>query len=203
MKTPATDQTSAMDIMTFEEGDPNENPWVAGKPKREEISLEPYSAEWKKVFESQKDMITQALDETALTIEHVGSTAVPGLMAKPVIDIDLIIKDPNQEKTYVPALAEMGYSLTVRERSWYQHRMLRLECPRVNLHVFGRACPEYFRHLLFRDWLRENPADRQLYADAKRIAGIGVNTAHDYNQHKQGVVREIYQKIFVANGWAR
>ena len=188
--------------MTFEEGDPNENPWVAGKPKREDISLEPHSVAWARVFESQKSMITRVLGETARVIEHVGSTAVPGLLAKPVIDIDLIVKDPNEENTYVPALVGAGYVLTVREPSWYQHRMLRLEEPRVNLHVFGPGCPEHIRHLLFRDWLREHPADRQRYAAAKLGARVGVNTADDYNQHKQAVVREIYQKIFVAHGWA-
>ena len=189
--------------MTFEEGDPNENPWVAGKPKREDISLEPYSADWVRIFESQRDIITQILGRAALVIEHVGSTAVPGLLAKPVVDIDLIVKDPNEENIYIPALVEAGYGLTVRESSWYQHRMLRLKQPRVNLHVFGLGCPEHIRHLLFRDWLRGHPADRKLYADAKMGASVGANTAHCYNQRKQAVVREIYQKIFAAHGWAR
>jgi len=202
METPSTVQISALAITTFEEGDPDENPWIAGKPKWEEISLEPYSAEWTRIFESQRDMITQMLGETALTIEHVGSTAVSDLLAKPVIDIDLIVKEPSEENTYVPALARAGYDLTVREPSWYQHRMLRLEQPRVNLHVFGPGCPEHIRHILFRDWLREHPVDRKLYTDAKVEASVGVNTARDYNQHKQTMVREIYQRIFTAHGWA-
>lgn len=193
----------AVAIMTFEEGDPNENPWVAGKPKREDIFLEPHSAAWVSVFESQKNMIARVLGETALVIAHVGSTAVPDLLAKPVIDIDLIVNDPNEENTYVPALLEAGYRLTVREPSWYQHRMLRLEQPRVNVHAFGPGCPEHIRHLLFRDWLREHPADRQLYAKAKLEASVGAATADDYNRHKQSVVRKIYQEIFAARGWTQ
>lgn len=201
MKASIADQLNAMEIMTFEEGDPNENPWVAGKPKQEDISVEPYSPQWEASFESQRDKIAHALGETAVAIEHVGSTAVLGLPAKPVIDIDLIVSDPNEEQAYVPALTRVGYELTVRERSWYQHRMLRLEHPRVNLHVFGPDCPEHTRHRLFRDWLREHADDRQLYADAKLAAKHGVSTAHDYNKNKQEVVRNIYQRIFISNGW--
>lgn len=201
MKTPIDDHLNAIEIMTFEEGDPNENPWVAGKPKQEDISVEPYFPQWEASFESQRDKIAHALGETALAIEHVGSTAVLGLPAKPVIDIDLIVSDPNEEEAYVPALTRVGYELTVRERSWYQHRMLRLALPRVNLHVFGPDCPEHVRHRLFRDWLREHPDDRELYARAKLAAKSGADTAQEYNQNKQAVVREIYRKIFVSHGW--
>lgn len=136
-----------------------------------------------------------------LEIEHVGSTAVPDLPAKPVIDIDLIVPDPEREEQYVPALQALGYDLTIRERSWYQHRMLRREEPRVNLHVFGPACPEHARHVLFRDWLRQQPADRKRYAEAKMLAKDGVDTAHDYNRRKQDVVLDIYQAIFKSRGW--
>ncbi|ENQ7718336.1 GrpB family protein [Bombella apis] len=201
MNEPITDQLNAIEIMTFEDGDPNENPWVADKPKQEDISVEPYSPEWVAVFKSQREKIAHALGEAALAIEHVGSTAVLGLPAKPVIDIDLIVNDPNEEEAYIPALTRVGYELTVRERSWYQHRMLRLEHPRVNLHVFGPNCPEHIRHRLFRDWLREHSDDRQLYTDAKIAAKHDVNTAHDYNKNKQEAVRHIYQRIFISNGW--
>lgn len=200
MTAPVADPWNAREIMTFKEGDPHENPWVAGKPKAEDISVEPHSPQWATLFGSQRDSIAQALGGAALAIEHVGSTAVSGLPAKPVIDIDLIVNDPAEE-TYIPALAGIGYELTVRERSWYQHRMLRLEHPRVNLHVFGPDCPEHIRHRLFRDWLRDHSEDRQLYADAKWAAQDGVKTADEYNRKKQDVVRQIYQRIFVSKAW--
>jgi GrpB-like predicted nucleotidyltransferase (UPF0157 family) len=188
-------------IVTFEEGDPDENPWVKGKPKREKIEVEEYDPLWAKQFELRRAEIEAVLPEVALSIEHVGSTAVPGLPAKPVIDIDLIVADPEQEQEYVPALTAIGYDLTVRERSWYQHRMLRHDNPRVNLHVFGPGCPEHVRHILFRDWLRERPADRQRYADAKMLAKVGATTEPDYNLRKQDVVRDIYRDIFMHQGW--
>jgi GrpB-like predicted nucleotidyltransferase (UPF0157 family) len=117
MKASIADQLNAIEIMTFDEGDPNENPWVTGEPKQENISVEPFSVEWKAVFDAQREKIVHALGGAALAVEHVGSTAVMGLPAKPVIDIDVIVRNPNEEETYLPALAEAGYQLTVRERS--------------------------------------------------------------------------------------
>lgn len=187
--------------MTFEEGDPDENPWVSGKPKQETISVEPFTSEWSVQFAEERAKISQVLGENAHTIEHVGSTAVEGLPAKPVMDIDLIVKDPGQEESYVPALSLLGYELTVREPSWYSHRMLRREKPRVNLHVFGLDSPEHTRHILFRDWLRNHPEDRQYYAQAKLVSALDVKTVSEYNAKKQDAVRRIYRKIFTSRGW--
>jgi GrpB-like predicted nucleotidyltransferase (UPF0157 family) len=188
-------------IITFKIGDPAEDPWISGRPKIEGIYIEEYSPEWPRLFEPSKCLIAKALPEVALNIEHVGSTAVPGLFAKPVIDIDLIVGDPDREEDYVPALYAFGYVLTVRERSWYQHRMLRLDIPRANLHVFGPDCPEHIRHVLFRDWLCGHPEDRARYADVKLKAKDGVDNVRDYNLRKQAVVREIYRRIFQHRGW--
>lgn len=187
-------------ITTFEDGDPNENPWVAGQPKEELIEVQAYDANWPVLYQRLSQDILGALGNKALTIAHVGSTAVVGLPAKPVIDIDVLVADPEQEEDYVPALEALGYALSIRERSWYQHRMLRQEEPRVNLHVFGPDCPEHIRHILFRDWLGTHPEDLQRYADAKTQAKEGVNNVRDYNQRKQAVVRDIYRKIFESQG---
>jgi GrpB-like predicted nucleotidyltransferase (UPF0157 family) len=199
MKQPEINPT---DIITFEDGDPAENPWViAGEPRTEEIKIEAYSLEWPKLFGTSKSLIDKALSGVALNIEHIGSTAVPRLSAKPVIDIDLIVNDPDRDEDYVPVLSAIGYVLTVRERSWYRHRMLWHDAPRVNLHVFGPSCPEHIRHVLFRDWLRDHPDDQARYAEVKLKAKIGVDNGQDYNRNKQAVVREIYQRIFEHRGW--
>lgn len=187
-------------IITFEDGDPNENPWVAGQPKAELIEVQAYDANWPVLYQRLSQDILEALGDKALTIAHVGSTAVIGLPAKPVIDIDVLVADPEQEEDYVPALEALGYELSIRERSWYQHRMLRQEDPRVNLHVFGPDCSEHIRHILFRDWLSTHPEDLQRYADAKTQAKEGVSNVRDYNQRKQAVVRDIYRKIFESQG---
>jgi len=92
-------------ITTFDDSDPAENPWVSGAPPVEAIEIAAYSPEWPVLFETSKQLIARALPGVALNIEHVGSTAVPNLAAKPIIDVDLIVDDPTREETYVPALA--------------------------------------------------------------------------------------------------
>ncbi|MDC9588431.1 GrpB family protein [Xenorhabdus sp. XENO-10] len=188
------------DIIFFPESDPNENPWVHGKPAEEVIDVVEYNPEWIITWQQLSLSIKQALGNIALNIEHVGSTAVPGLAAKPIIDIDLIVEDPAQEEKYVPALERLGYDLTVREPSFYQHRCLRLAKPRTNLHVFGPDCPEYIRHIWFRDWLREHPEDCERYMAAKITAKNNVNQVMDYNKKKERIVHEIYQRIFQSKG---
>ncbi len=191
---------TAEEITRHHEPDPDENPWVEGRPPSDPVVLVPYDPGWPLRFAELAAGVRRALGDAALHVEHVGSTAVPGLEAKDVIDIDLTVTDPTVEERYVPALAELGYVLVVREPSWHQHRMLRLDRPRVNLHVFGPDCPETVRHRLFRDWLREHPEDRERYAEAKRAAVPGGGHVGDYNGRKQAVIREIYDRAFRAAG---
>lgn len=188
-------------IVTFEDGDPNENPWVTGNPGAEVIEITDYSPESARDFEASKKAITTALQGIVLNIEHIGSTAVPLMAAKPIIDIDLIVADPTREENYVPPLTALGYVLTIRERTWYQHRMLRHDGPRTNLHIFGPDCPEHARHVLFRDWLRDHPEDRVRYARAKEEARIGAINVRDYNQNKRSIILDIYRRIFESRGW--
>ncbi|WP_340616252.1 GrpB family protein [Xenorhabdus entomophaga] len=184
-------------IMTFCEGDPNENPWISSNKKiPEPIVIVPYSTEWENIYNEEKNKIQRQLKEKVINIAHIGSTAVPGLLAKPVIDIDLIVADPTQEKDYVPELENLGYVLRIREPSWYQHRMLRLDSPRVNLHLFGENCPEHIRHLLFRNWLRSHEDDKKRYAEAKQAAIEGAVHVMEYNHNKEKVIKNIYEKIF-------
>ncbi|MDX7998470.1 GrpB family protein [Xenorhabdus sp. Reich] len=184
-------------IMSFCAGDPNENPWVSGtKPTPETIAVVPYSIQWKSIYNGEKNRIQQQLKDKVLHIAHIGSTAVLDLPAKPIIDIDLIVTDPTQEEDYIPALEQLGYVLTIREPSWYQHRMFRLGSPRINLHIFGENCPEHIRHLLFRNWLRTHKDDKNQYAEAKRVAIEGAGDVMDYNNNKNAVIKDIYKKIF-------
>lgn len=198
---PGDGRVSPAALMTFAAGDPGENPWVHGKPRTLPVQVTDYDTALPARFLAVRGDIAEALGAAALAIEHVGSTAVPGLRAKPVIDVDVIVADPEREEGYVPQLEALGYTLTVRERSWYGHRMLRHDSPEVNLHVFGPDCPEHIRHLMFRDWLREHPQDRQRYAQAKDTAKVGADNVPAYNQRKESVVRDVYAKIFASLGW--
>jgi GrpB-like predicted nucleotidyltransferase (UPF0157 family) len=191
---------SPEEITRHYDASPDENPWVNGPPPPEAVELEPYNPEWPARFQTLATSVRTALGDPALEVEHVGSTSVPGLAAKDIIDIDLIVADPRDEGAYVPALEAIGYVLTVREPSWHEHRCLRLAEPRANLHVFGPDCPETIRHRMFRDWLREHPDDRALYESAKYAAIPGGGNVMAYNHRKQDVIREIYDRLFRAAG---
>jgi GrpB-like predicted nucleotidyltransferase (UPF0157 family) len=132
------------------------------------IELADYDPAWPGLFAREARRIRATLREPALRIEHVGSTAVPGLAAKPIIDILLIVGDSADEETYVPALEAAGYVLRIREPDWYEHRVFKGPDTNINLHVLSQGCPEIDRMLLFRDRLRSNDPDREVYERAKR-----------------------------------
>jgi GrpB-like predicted nucleotidyltransferase (UPF0157 family) len=188
------------EITRHHDPDPDEDPWVLGPPPPTVVEIVPYDEGWPDRFAALARDIRAALGVVALDVEHVGSTAVPGLAAKDVIDIDLTVADPAAEERYVPPLERLGYVLVIREPSFHQHRCLRHQDPAVNLHVFGPDCPETIRHRMFRDWLRSRPDDRERYELAKRRAVPGGGHVMDYNRRKQDELREIYDRMFRAAG---
>jgi GrpB-like predicted nucleotidyltransferase (UPF0157 family) len=195
------------EILTFVDDvppPPGADQWVPGAAPATDIEVADPDPAWPRRYDDLASRIRQALGWRVLQLEHVGSTSVPGLAAKPVIDIDLTVADPEHEPDYVPALEAIGFRLVIRAPWWYGHRVLVSDEPRSNLHVFGFDSPELVRHRIFRDWLRGNPAERDLYAAAKQQAASAANAAGEhvmqYNARKQRVVREIYQRAFVAAG---
>ena len=131
----------------------------------------------------------------AVQVEHVGSTSVPGLAAKPVIDIVLTVIDSANEAGYLPDLEAAGYVLQFREPDWYEHRFLRDHNPDVQVHVFTARSPEVERMLLFRDRLRARPEERELYERTKReLAARRWNYIQDYADAKSSVVEEIISR---------
>ena len=156
------------------------------------IVLVDYDDAWPVRFEREARRIRAALGTRALLLEHAGSTSVPGLVAKPIIDIVFAVPDSSNEDDYVPALEAEGYTLRIREPDWFEHRMLRKTDPSVNLHVFSADCPEIDRMLMFRDHLRTNKADRQLYERTKQeLASQHWAYVQDYADAKSDVVEDI------------
>jgi GrpB-like predicted nucleotidyltransferase (UPF0157 family) len=156
------------------------------------IELVDYDPAWPGLFEREAEKIRAALGERVLGLEHAGSTSVPGLAAKPIIDIVLTVADSADEGAYVPPLEAAGYELRIRERDWYEHRALKGTDPKVNLHVFSDGCPEIERMTTFRDRLRTNPADRDLYERTKRdLARRTWTYTQDYADAKSDVVEDI------------
>jgi GrpB-like predicted nucleotidyltransferase (UPF0157 family) len=171
------------------------------RPLSGRIAIVDYDPRWPELFEREAQRIRDVLGRRALLIEHAGSTAVPGLVAKPIIDMLLVVVDSSDEGAYVPDMEAAGYSLRIREADWYEHRMFQGPGADINLHVFSRGCPEIDRMLTFRDWLRNHAADRDLYARTK-LALVQQNWKYvqNYADAKTGVVDEIMAR---AHGEAR
>jgi GrpB-like predicted nucleotidyltransferase (UPF0157 family) len=163
------------------------------------ITLAEYDPAWPALYGREAARIRAALGEHVLLIEHVGSTAVPRLAAKPRIDILLAVADSSDEASYVPALQDVGYVLHIREPGWHEHRALRGQDPDLNLHVFSEGCVEIERMLRFRDHLRRNKADRLLYERTKRVLA---QRTWKYGQHyadaKTMIVEEILERAATA-----
>lgn len=179
------------------------------KIKRKIVIVEPNSA-WPEQFLDAKARINSVLGPTALAVNHVGSTSVPGLPAKNIIDIDLVVRDVKDEDSYVEPLQRSGFRFLFREPNWHQHRFFVDEGDRpdsypINLHVFGPDCSEVERHRIFRDWLAKHPDDLQLYAKVKRECAVATETAGEslqqYTLRKEKVVREILGRAFRELGY--
>jgi GrpB-like predicted nucleotidyltransferase (UPF0157 family) len=166
-----------------------------GEVRTEQVVVADYDEAWPGLFAREADRIRAALGDRALTVSHVGSTSVPGLPAKPIIDIDLTVADSSDEESYIPALQDAGYVLRLREPDWYQHRLFKGPDTNINLHVFSPGADELERHLLLRDWLRGHPEDRDLYARTKRelAARLWKYVAH-YAHAKTEVIVEILKR---------
>jgi GrpB-like predicted nucleotidyltransferase (UPF0157 family) len=165
---------------------------LLGGPERYPIVITDYDPAWPARFADHADTIATALGARALRIEHIGSTSVPGLPAKPIIDVLVVVERPEAEDTYVPALARAGYVLRIREPSFDEHRMLRTPQRDMHLHVFPPHSPEVQRYLVFRDLLRSDPAARQLYTDTKRaLARRDWPTTNHYADAKTDVIETL------------
>jgi GrpB-like predicted nucleotidyltransferase (UPF0157 family) len=156
------------------------------------IFLAKYDPEWAITYERLAGDIRDALGDTAVEVEHVGSTSVPGLDAKPIIDIDLIVPDSTDEGAYIDRLVGLDYTFVLREPDWYEHRLLRHADPLTNLHVFGTGCEEYAQMIALRDAMRADDAVRDRYLDAKRALSARTWAyVQDYADAKSDVIQEI------------
>ncbi len=164
----------------------------ARAPHNAVITLAEYDPQWPALFGREAARIRGALGESVVLIEHVGSTSVPGLIAKPLIDVLLVVPDSGDEPSYVSALEGAGYRLRIREPDWFQHRMFKGPDADVNLHVFSAGASEIDRMLSFRDRLRRSDADRDYYAAAKHeLAQHEWRHVQHYADAKTAVIEEI------------
>ena len=162
------------------------------QPLNSTIYLAPYDPTWPSLFNGLAKQIPTVLGDDVLLLEHVGSTSVPGLSAKPIIDMVLAVADSSDESSYVKPLEEKGYTLRIREPDWYEHRLLKPPDVQGNLHVFSDGCEEIERMLMFRNWLRKHTDDRLLYEETKReLAARTWKYTQNYADAKSEIVQEI------------
>ena len=166
---------------------------IGGRESRE-ITIVDYDPAWPARFTQEHSRIA-ALGSVAKRVEHIGSTAVPGLGAKPIIDILVTVDDVEDESRYVPTLEAFAYVLRVREPG---HRMFRTPARDVHVHVWRSGGEDERRHLLFRDWLRANTTDRNLYERTKReLARCSWPDMNYYAEAKSAVIAAILERAAV------
>jgi GrpB-like predicted nucleotidyltransferase (UPF0157 family) len=147
---------------------------------------------WSTMYDREANRIRDALGDQVRILEHVGSTSVAGLRAKPVIDIVLAVPDSSDEMSYRPRLEAAGFVLRLRETDWFQHRLFEGPDTDINLHVFSEGCEEVGRMIAFRDHLRDSPRDRDSYANAKQeLASRDWVSVQDYADAKSPVIADI------------
>ena len=151
-----------------------------------------YDPLWPRRFEQLAVRVRAALGAKALIVEHIGSTAVPGLAAKPIIDILVVVDDVNDEAGLVTPLQDAGFVLRVREPG---HRMMRTSTRDVHLHFYDPHAHAIGDYLRFRDWLRSHPEDRDLYEAKKReLAGRQWDDMNYYAEAKSEVITQILSR---------
>ncbi len=165
---------------------------LIGGIERREIKIVDYDPEWPHKFKRHAEIITEAIGGSILRIEHIGSTSVPELAAKPIIDVLVVLPDSSNESAYLPQLEAAGYVLRVREPEWNEHRMFRTVNRDVHIHIYSAGCPEIHRSLLFRDRLRKSAEDRMRYEQSKReLAARSWPDMNAYALAKTAVIESI------------
>ena len=176
--------------------------WVTEPPRLDgTVTLAEYDPNWPLLFDREELRIRATLGSTVLRLEHTGSTSVPGLAAKPVVDMLLVVPDSSDEAMYVLPLEAAGYRLVIREPEWNEHRVFKGPDTNINLHVLTTGSPEIERILGFRDWLRSHDDDRLRYEATKReLAARSWAYIQNYADAKSEVVESIIAEARAALG---
>jgi GrpB-like predicted nucleotidyltransferase (UPF0157 family) len=170
---------------------------LIGGIEKHEIKIFDYDPDWPNQFTKHAEIITAAIGSSLLQIEHIGSTSVPGLSAKPIVDILIVVLDSAKESAYLPQLEAAGYVLRVREPDWNEHRMFRTPAKDAHIHVYSAGCPEIQRNLVFRNRLRKDADDRNRYEQIKRA--LAARDWPDMNAYASAKTEVIEDIIIAAN----
>jgi GrpB-like predicted nucleotidyltransferase (UPF0157 family) len=169
---------------------------IVGGPEALTITLNAYDERWPAIFHEHQQRIEDALRGLDAQVEHIGSTSVPGLAAKPIIDIVVAVADITAEEDYLEPLIAAGYELRVREPG---HRLVRTPTRDVHVHVYEQGASAIDEYLLLRDHLRRNTDDRALYESTKRaLLSRPWDDMNDYADAKTGVILSVKERARAA-----
>lgn len=176
---------------------------LIGGPEKRVIEIVSYDPDWPRQFQRHAARIVEALGDMAWRIEHIGSTSVAGLGAKPIIDILVVVDNPANEGLYLPRMLAAGYELRVREPDFEEHRMFRTPERDVHMHFYPAGSGEIDRYLAFRDFLRADPDCRERYEALKRkLSAADWADMNEYANAKtdfiEGVIRDAQ---FLSGRW--
>lgn len=159
------------------------------------VYLADYDPDWPVLYEREAARVRELLGDRVRLLEHVGSTSVPGLPAKPIIDMLLAVADSADEPAYVPSMEAGGYAVRIREPDWHEHRVFKGPDTDINLHTFSEGSSEIARMLAFRDRLRTHDDERERYLATKReLAARHWVYIQDYADAKGDVVEGIIER---------
>lgn len=171
-----------------------------GGPEALTLTLSEYDDHWPAIYLEHRRRISAALEsiDVDIAIEHIGSTSVPGLAAKPIIDIVIAVADITAEENYLGPLLAAGYELRVREPG---HRLVRTPSRDVHVHIYERGASAIDEYLLLRDHLRSNADDRALYEQTKRaLMSRRWDDMNDYADAKTDVIAAIKKRARAGQG---
>ena len=176
---------------------------VIGGIEKRKIKIVKYNNDWHSKFLEHKNKIQNCLGDIVIGIEHIGSTSVPNLSAKPIIDILLIVNDSANEDKYLKKMEDAEYELRVREPDFHEHRMFRTSEKDVHIHVLSKGSTEIDEYILFRNRLRSNDTDRIRYEKVKLyLAKSNWNDMNEYADAKTKIIKEIIESTKIENGSA-
>jgi GrpB-like predicted nucleotidyltransferase (UPF0157 family) len=161
------------------------------------VVIAPYDLAWPRIYEEEGKLIRGTVGGIIRSLEHVGSTSVPGLCAKPIIDIIAGVDGRDDAEKFRALLKPLGYddASTGDNPDWYYCLAKTAHVPGFHLHLVKEGSPHHLKHILFRDWLRTHPADAEAYKELKtRLAVKYRNDRVAYTDGKTEFINEIVEK---------
>ena len=173
---------------------------IVGGPEALTVGLHDHDARWAQDYLQHRRRILAAVTAVGVDVEHIGSTSVPGLAAKPIVDVVVVVPDITAEEDYLDGLLAAGYELRVREPG---HRLVRTPARDVHVHVYGRGDAAVDEYRLLRDHLRADAGDRALYEGVKRsLLDRRWGDMNAYSDAKDEVIATIKDRARSARGWS-